>query len=124
MLYREVRRRFTLLIGPVISACLVGYFTYHLIQGNHGLRAYWRLGDDLKQAETKYNSLKEQHDYLQQRVSLLRPDSLCPDLLDEQVRKNLGYVNSKEIVILHPENHTGDVGADQTPAPTKPKGKS
>ncbi len=106
MLYREVRRRFTLMIGPVISACLVGYFTYHLIQGNHGLRAYWRLGDDLKQAGAKYTALKEQHDYLQHRVTLLRPDSLCPDLLEEQVRRNLGFVNPKEIVILHSEDDT------------------
>jgi cell division protein FtsB len=104
MLYREVRRRFTTMIGPIISACLVGYFTYHLIQGNHGLRAYWRLGDDLKQAQAKYNDLKEKHDDLQQRVSLLRPGSICPDLLEEQVRKNLGYVHPKEIVILNPDD--------------------
>jgi cell division protein FtsB len=103
MLYREVRRRFTNLIGPVISACLVGYFTYHLIQGNHGLRAYWRLGDDLKNAGAKYTSLKENHDDLQNRVNLLRPNSICPDLLEEQVRKNLGYVHPNELVILNPE---------------------
>jgi cell division protein FtsB len=103
MLYREVRRRFTNMLGPVISACLVGYFTYHLIQGNHGLRSYWRLGEDLKQAEEKYNALKENHDDLQQRVSLLRPNSICPDLLEEQVRKNLGYVHPNELVILNPE---------------------
>lgn len=103
MIYREVRRRFTFLIGPVISACLIGYFTYHLIQGNHGLRAYWRLGGELEQATANFTSLKEQHDDLQQRVSLLRPNSLCPDLLDEQVRKNLGYVHPKEVVILNPD---------------------
>lgn len=103
MLYREVRRRFTYMIGPIISACLVGYFTYHLIQGNHGLRAYWRVGDDLKQAQAKFTDLKEKHDDLQQRVSLLRPNSICTDLLDEQVRKNLGYVHPKELVILNPE---------------------
>lgn len=112
LLYREVRRRFTIMIGPLLSACLVGYFTYHLIHGNHGLRAYWRLGEDLRQAEAKYNDLKDQHDYLQKRVSLLRPDSLCPDLLEEQVRKNLGYVKPSELVVLHPEDK---------PVPTEPQ---
>lgn len=102
MLYREVRRRFTSLIGPVISALLVGYFAYHLVQGNHGLRAYWRLGGELEQSQAQFTSLKEQHDDLEQRVTLLRPNSLCPDLLDEQVRKNLGYVDPKEVVILNP----------------------
>lgn len=102
MLYREVRRRFTFLIGPTISALLVGYFTYHLIQGNHGLRAYWRLGAELEQTQAQYTVLKEQHDDMQKRVTLLRPNSLCPDLLDEQVRKNLGYVDPKEVVILNP----------------------
>ncbi len=104
MLYREVRRRFTFMIGPIISACLVGYFTYHLIQGNHGLRSYWRLGDDLQHSSAKYTALKEQHDDLQQRVALLRPNTICPDLLDEQVRKNLGYVHPNEIVILNPND--------------------
>lgn len=101
MLYREIRRRFTKMIGPVISACLVGYFSYHIIQGNHGLRAYWRLGEELTQAQVKLASLKEDHNYLERRVSLLHPDSICPDLLDEQVRKNLGYVHPQELVILH-----------------------
>ena len=81
----------------------MGYFTYHLVHGNHGLRAYWRLGEDLKQAETKYKDLMDQHNDLQKKVSLLRPDSLCPDLLEEQVRKNLGFVKPNELVILHPE---------------------
>ena len=102
MLYREVRRRFSKLIGPVVSACLVSYFSYHLIQGNHGLRAYWRLGDELVQAQKKLTVLKQQHNHLEHQVALLRPDSICPDLLDEQVRK-LGYAHPQELVILHNE---------------------
>jgi cell division protein FtsB len=100
LLYREIRRRFTRMIGPVIAACLVGYFSYHMIQGNHGLRAYWRLSDELIQADTKLAVLKTQHDELKNRVSLMR-DNICPDLLDEQVRKTLGYSHPHEVVIIH-----------------------
>lgn len=100
LLYREIRRRFANMIGPILAACVLAYFSYHLIQGNHGLRAYWRLSEELIQAEIKLTAVKADHDQLEHRVALLR-DNICPDLLDEQVRKNLGYSHPHEIVVIH-----------------------
>lgn len=101
MLIREIRRRFTKLLAPVASVCSVGYFSYHLVQGNHGLRAYWRLGGELSQAQKKIDALKKRQDYLEHRVALLKPGSICPDLLDEQVRSTLGYADPHELVVIH-----------------------
>ena len=99
-LYREVRRRFTKVIGPVVAASLLGYFSYHLIQGNHGLRAYWRLKDELVQSELRLAELTRNRDNLKHHVALMK-DTICPDLLDEQVRKTLGYSDPQEVVIIH-----------------------
>ena len=88
------------LLASLIGACVVGYFLYHTIQGSHGWVAQVRLQNELQSAHETLVRLQNEREALDRRVHLLRPESLDPDLLDEEARKALNYSKPNEIVIL------------------------
>jgi cell division protein FtsB len=83
-----------------MAFCLMFYFSYHLIQGNHGVLAWFRLKDQLTQAEQQLKQEQEVYKKLEQSVHHLRPESLDRDLLEERARLVLNFVNPTEVVIL------------------------
>jgi cell division protein FtsB len=96
--------------APVLGACAVAYFSYHAIEGDRGLVAWYRTAHEIDVARAKLEvSLAEQR-ALEHDVSLLRPESLDRDMLDEQVRRILNYAHADELVVLVP-------AAAATPAP-------
>ena len=101
---REMRRRAKVLIGPVLGLALTGYFAYHLIEGDRGLRAWMRITQELRQAKSNLADVASERATLDRRVANMRPDHLDPDLLDTQVRRNLDVAAPDEIVIMQPGN--------------------
>lgn len=103
MILRELRRRSHRYLLPSLLVCVIVYFVYHLVQGKRGLWALHQLQmtqqDYAQQLEVK----QKQHDHLLHQVTLLRSDSLCPDLLEEQAKKVLGYTHPQERVLLYPK---------------------
>jgi len=100
MIYRELRRRARRIISSTLMICVASYFVYHMVMGKHGTIAWQELNATLKLASTKLSLLQAEQQQLENRVKLLRPSSLCLDLLDEQLRA-LGLSGSNEIVVLH-----------------------
>ena len=101
---REMRRRAKVLIGPVFGLALTGYFAYHLVEGDRGLRAWTRITQELRQAKSALAEVAAERAALDRRVANMRPDHLDPDLLDTQVRRNLDVAAPDEIVIMQPGN--------------------
>jgi len=89
-------------ILSVLAACIVAYFIYHTIQGDHGWMAMLRLKNEVSTAEDNLSQLQKEHQDLDHRIQLIKPESLDPDLLDEESRKSLNYTKPNEIVILTP----------------------
>ena len=104
MLQREFRRRAKKAIVPVLYFAVIGYFTYHTIQGNHGILAKKVLDQRLNEANVRLTNLKDVNNQLEKKVQLLKPESICPDLLEQQAKEMLGYSNPREIIILHSKN--------------------
>jgi cell division protein FtsB len=96
---REIRRRAKALVGPVFGLALIGYFAYHLVEGDRGLRAWLRVTQQLRVAKEGLDSVETERKALEHRVSHLRSDHVDPDLLDTQVRKTLDVAAPDEIVI-------------------------
>ena len=94
------------MIASVIGACIVGYFLYHTIEGDHGWVAQMHLQNEVDAAQGQLVKLQQQHQELDHRVHLMRPESLDPDLLDEQARKTLDYSKPNEIIVLTPPDKT------------------
>ena len=84
----------------VLAACLVVYFGYHLVQGERGLLAWWRLNDRLAESNATLTRLHLQRQSLQADVRLMQPEHIDEDMLDERVRAILGMIQRNEIVIF------------------------
>ncbi len=96
-------KRIWQLIATGIGVCIVGYFLYHTVEGDRGWIAQIHLQNEVVAAENTLAKLKQERQALEHRVRLMRPESLDPDLLDEEARKTLNYSKPNELVILTPE---------------------
>ncbi len=94
-----MRRRFRHAAVPVICACAVVYFGYHAIQGDHGLITYFRYGQYIGSLQTEYEQTVLERESVEHRVTLLRSQSLDPDLLEERARDVLGFAHPNDRVI-------------------------
>ena len=100
LIIHEIRRRSRGAIVPVICAGMIGYFGYHMVEGDRGLKAYARLSAEIERAEAAYAGVSEERVKLERRVKLLRSSSLDLDMLDEQSRRVLGVVGPEDVVIV------------------------
>ena len=99
---REMRRRARVLIAPVLGLALTGYFVYHLIEGERGLKAWVRVTQELRLAKETLSAVADERAGLEHKVSHMRPEQVDPDLLDSQARRTLDVVSPDEIVIIQP----------------------
>lgn len=87
-------------VAPFLTVTLIGYFVYHSIQGNRGILAWVRLNEQLHKKEDVLKGLEQERQLLETKIRCLRPESLDRDLLELQVRSQLGYTHPDEIVVL------------------------
>lgn len=91
-----IRRHLPVIIG----ACLAFYFGYHTLFGARSYARLQFLERSVASISVEYDALHEQRTVLENRVRMLRPESLDRDLLEERVRHVLGYVRPQESVII------------------------
>lgn len=96
----EFKHRARFVLPPLLGLGAVVYFSYHAVQGNRGLLAWWETQHEIQQAYARLALLKNEHDALENRVYLLRPESLDPDLLEERARVVLSMGMEGEVVIV------------------------
>lgn len=87
-------------LATFLSFLLFAYFAYHLVHGDRGYFAWKGLEKKLAAAEEKYDQKLASRLALENRVKLLRPNSLDVDMLDERARVVLGFVRPEEKVII------------------------
>lgn len=95
-------RRFRETIGNLVGAAAVFYFLLHMIQGDRGAVSWWRMHNEVSRAESVLQKLEVRRSDLEHRVSLLRPDGIDPDLLEERARLVLNMGRPHELVIRLP----------------------
>ena len=96
---RQVKSRRRQYVVWAVVAVVTGYFGYHTTYGRHGILSMQDL--ELRHGElvAKRDRLLEEKAFLEHRVSLLRPESLDPDMLDERARLLLNQARKDEVVI-------------------------
>ena len=101
-MYVELKRKRRLgNIGVTIFfACLTSYFCYHALSGERGLIALIHLSAEKERQENELDLVRAERLRIEHKVTLMRPDSLDIDLIDEQARKSLGYASKDETVIF------------------------
>ena len=85
---------------PLLIMALVVYFSYFAVFGNHGLLRWSKLEAAVEAKQAEVDRLREERVALQRRVSLMRPESVDADMLEEQARARLGLTEADEVVIL------------------------
>jgi cell division protein FtsB len=96
-----VKRKFDLIV-MMVCLSLLGYFGWH---GHYGPRSF----DHRDALETKAASLdhkltqiRNEREALERRVSLMRPQSIDPDMLDELARSTLDYGKPGDLIVKLP----------------------
>ncbi len=114
-LIQELRARAHHVIGPVIGISFVIYFGYHVLHGDRGLIALRQLTQTVKSTKLAYANIYETRLAWSQRVRLLYPDSLDPDMLEERARVMLNYGYADDIVVMvDGSSATNDAATSQT----------
>jgi cell division protein FtsB len=83
-----------------IAALFIGYFGVNAYTGDHGLRARQDLDQQMAELKNQLAAIKAERAVWERRVSLLKSDSLDPDLLDERARILLNFVDPHDVTIL------------------------
>src|SRR2546428_6565267 len=78
---REMRRRAKVLVAPVLGLALTGYFAYHLVEGERGLRAWVRVAQELRLAKEALSAVSAERRALHRPGSPMPPRQVHPDLL-------------------------------------------
>lgn len=90
-------RRFDFVVTCVCCA-LLGYFGWHAYKGPRGFP--YKAAEEAKLAtlQGKYETLHAERLRMENKVTLLRPESIDPDLLDELARGNLELAKPTDVV--------------------------
>jgi cell division protein FtsB len=99
-------------IAPFLALSIIGYFIYHSIQGDRGILAWVQLQERLARALYELNNTVQERNAFEAIVQDLRPESINRDLLDQQVRLQLGYAHPDEIMILQLDKQANDTKVD------------
>ncbi|MEL6966952.1 MAG: septum formation initiator family protein [Pseudomonadota bacterium] len=103
-----VRRRrsknFARFITPIATLLILGYFGFHAFNGHYGVRARIAMEQQIAVLEQEKADKTKLRLELENRVKLIRDGSLERDMVDEQVRAQLGMAKPDEIVILYPKD--------------------
>ncbi|MEX1146920.1 MAG: septum formation initiator family protein [Sphingomonadales bacterium] len=99
IMWNEIRPRFKRALAPASVIAILFYFGYHAIAGDHGLKAWLSFTAQKAKLSGEVALVQAERERLEHRVSLLKPETLDPDMLSEQARIILGYTHPDEVVI-------------------------
>src|SRR5579864_2300081 len=81
-----------------MAAAMIGYFGVNAYTGKYGLNAQQELDAEIVTLTAELARLKQDRKDVEQRIALLRSDSLDPDMLDERVRAQLDFADPHDLV--------------------------
>jgi len=100
LVLKELRRQGRQIVASIFGVAVIGYFAFHAVEGDRGLRAYFALSLQTELARAERESLREERETIEQRVNLMKSESLDLDMLEERARTVLNKVHEDDYVIL------------------------
>lgn len=86
-------------LGPAIAVLLLLFFAGYAVLGPSGVLAWGDYSRQLHNARAQLARVEGQRRELKNRVDLLDPRRVDPDLSDELIRRQLGVVHRNEVVV-------------------------
>jgi len=97
--FAKLRYLFGSALWPAIAIMLLALFMGYAIFGPSGILAWGDYSSKLQQRRAELAQLKKHEAAIANRVKLLDPDRVDPDMADELVRKGLGVTHPDEVVL-------------------------
>ncbi len=107
-LVKKYRVTKLLFVSYFVAFSLIIYFILITIFGQKGLVQYFALKQQIENKEMVKEDLLNKMNAKKNMVDGMNINSLDVDLLDEQARKNLGYVGKNEMVIYQDNQKKGE----------------
>ena len=99
-----IRRRLRAVLIPLalyaVSGSAASYFVWHAYNGSRGLKAKEEYRQKIEDLSARLNSLKDEREGWERRVSMMAAETIDRDLLEEQARVMLGRVQKDELVFF------------------------
>ena len=86
-------------LGPAIAVLLLLFFAGYVVLGSNGILAWGDYKRQLDHARVELRQAEAQRAELRNRVDLLDPRRVDPDLSDELIRRQLGVIHHDEVVV-------------------------
>ena len=87
-------------LRAILLAGVSLYLGYHVVQGEHGVIAWLKIAQQIEFTGIEFKELSNRHRELENRVQLLRSESLDPDLLEERARVVLNYALKEDRIVF------------------------
>ncbi len=95
MHYKSKRRRKDILV-ILLLILVTSYFIFHAISGKRGILALQEMKKELETSQAQLEEKRGKRLQIEHKTNLMRSESLDVDLLEEQVKKNLGLSKKQE----------------------------
>ena len=95
-----LKNKIILYFSFLITFFIFLYLVYFLVYGQRGLLQYIHLSKQNQEYKETLAQLTSENQYMSNQIKKLQPNTVDLDFLDEQVRKNLGFIDKNEIVII------------------------
>ena len=82
------------------SVLILAYFGWHGFYGPRSVEQARQVRHRLTAIKAELTGISNKRKMLAARVSLLRPGSIDPDMLDEQARRILGFAGKNDLKVL------------------------
>lgn len=95
-----IRVRFWVdVVLPATLLCWIAVLAYSAFVGEQSYRQLAMLQDEIVVEDKTLTRLRERRLYLEHRADLLSSHALDPDMIDEQIRRTLGYSREGDKII-------------------------
>lgn len=84
---------------PAVALVLLLLFISYAIVGPNGILAWGDYSRQVKQRQAELKMLRAHKDALENRVKLVDPRRVDPDMADELVRRELGVTHPDEVIV-------------------------
>jgi cell division protein FtsB len=99
-----IRLRYRAILMPlalyVLSGALVGYFVWHAANGERGLKTKAEYKRQTFALSQELQGLQAEHAQWDQRVALMRADSVDKDLLEEEALRQLDRLDKRDLLMF------------------------
>jgi cell division protein FtsB len=96
-----VKRKFDLIV-MIVCLSLLGYFAWHGFYGPRSFDHRDALQAKAAQLDRQLVQLRDERQLLERKVSLMRPQTIDPDMLDELARSTLDYGKPGDLIVKLP----------------------